>query len=91
MTLVETGRATYIVTDQSGDRSVDLLRFDCNGQCDCWYFKKYLIQQIEAAKAGGCFVPGAHTCPHIDFADKHFVMQCKSALAKQFPDNEDVT
>lgn len=93
---VERGR--FIVTDQSGDRIVDVLCYEGSGKCDCWHFmprrladgrRVGLQVDIEDDKRAGTFKPGLkYQCSHIQAADRELLMMFKQQLLKQFPDND---
>jgi hypothetical protein len=94
MKVEEYGRATYLVTDQSGTWTVDTLSYGGNGKCDCWNFtrKGGLRDQIELAIQQRTFQPGPYTeCPHISAANRALLTLFKLQLIKQFGDSEQHT
>lgn len=82
-------RARFKVTCHGAEWTVDLLTHNCNGDCNCWPFVKYIKPAILGAEQSGTFVPGdAYRCPHIMEARKVMLDLFLARLAQQFPDNE---
>jgi hypothetical protein len=95
-------RATFLVTCNGETFHCDLLRYNGNGQCDCYQFvgggrpparrREGIRDQIERAVAAGTFVPGPLTkCPHIAAADAVLLDMFKQQLLKQFPTDKQET